>query len=56
MPQENNSKLQTYLVGTVFVGTASTDLTTNIVRRLLQLTGEMTARLKAMIVSSGTSN
>lgn len=56
MPEENNSKLQTYLTNTVYVGTASTDVTTNIIRRLKQLTGEMTARFKAMIVSAGTSN
>lgn len=52
----NEGKMQTYLSTVVYVGSASTDLTTNIVRRLLQLSGEMTARLKAMIVSSGTSN
>lgn len=56
MPQENNGFLQTYLTNTVFIATASLDLTTNVIRRLGQLTGDMTARLKAMIVSSGTSN
>ena len=56
MPQGNNEKLQIYLVGTVYVGTASTDLTTNIVRRLAALTGEMTARLLGMIVSAGSKN
>jgi hypothetical protein len=56
MAQENNSLLQTYLVGTVYLGSASTDLTTNMIRRLLELTGEMTARLKAMVVSAGGSN
>lgn len=56
MPQENNGRLQTYLTTVVYVGTASTDLTTNIIRRLAALTGEMTARFKAMIVSAGTSN
>lgn len=56
MPKDNNSLLQIYLVGTVYVGDASTDLTTNIMRRLRELTGEMTARFKAMIVSAGSSN
>lgn len=56
MPNGNASKLQNYLTQTVYVGTASTDTTTNIIRRLKALTGEMTARLKAMIVSAGGSN
>lgn len=56
MPQDNNSQLQVYLTTVVYIGTASTDLTTNIVRRLKELTGEMTARLKSMIVSAGGSN
>lgn len=50
---ENNGKLQNHLVGTVFAGTASTDLTTNVVRRIAALTGEVTARLKAMLVAAG---
>jgi hypothetical protein len=56
MPKGNNGTLQVYLTGTVYVGTASTDLTTNIMRRLKELSGDMTARLKAMIVSGGDKN
>lgn len=56
MPQSDNELLQVYAVGTLFVGTSSSDLTTNILRRLAALTGEMTARFKAMIVSAGGSN
>lgn len=56
MPQGNNEKLQVYLVGTVYVATPSTDLTTMIVRRLGELTGDMTARFKAMILSAGSKN
>jgi hypothetical protein len=50
------SKTHAYLTGTVYVGTASTDVTTNIIRRLKELTGDMTARLKSIFVSAGTSN
>lgn len=46
----------TYLKGTVYVLTPSNDLTTLWVRRLRELTGDMTARFKAIIVSAGTSN
>lgn len=53
MPQEHNSKMGTYLTNTIYVGTASTDLTTNIARRLKELTGEMTARFKAIVASAG---
>lgn len=56
MPQGNNEMVQTLLVTVTYVGTASTDVTTNIVRRLKELTGEMTARLKSIIVAAGTSN
>jgi len=56
MAQGNNEKLQIYATDTLYVGTASTDLTTNIIRRLNALTGDMTARLKAMIVSAGSKN
>ena len=56
MPQENNSKMQVYFATVLYIGTSSTDLTTNIVRRLAALTGEMTARLKSIIVSAGSSN
>lgn len=53
MPQEHNAKLETYLTNTVYAGSASTDLTTNIARRLKELTGDMTARLKSLIASAG---
>lgn len=56
MPQGNNEKVQVLLVGTTYLGQASTDLTTNICRRLRELTGDMTARLKAIIVAAGSSN
>jgi hypothetical protein len=57
IPQQGiNECVQIYLVGTVFVGQASADLTTNIIRELNLMTGDMTARLKALIVSSGTKN
>lgn len=49
----NNELLQVYLKETVYVAGPSADLTTNVARRLLELTGEMTARLKAMTVSAG---
>lgn len=51
-----DGKVQTYLTNTVFPASASSDLTTNLIRRLKALTGDMTARLKAIIVSAGTSN
>lgn len=53
MPQGINEKTEAYLVGTVYVGTASTDLTTNLVRRLKELTGQMEARWKSIIASAG---
>lgn len=56
MPEGDNEKAQTYLTNTVYAGTASTDLTTNLIRRLKELTGDMTARVKSIISSSGTSN
>lgn len=56
MPQEVNAKVQTLLVGTTYAGTASGDLTTNTIRRLKELTGEMTARFKAIVAAAGTSN
>lgn len=59
MPQGNNAKLSTYLQG-VYVaslpGRLPIDLTTLVTRRLKELTGDMTARLKAMIVSAGSKN
>lgn len=56
MAQGNNEKMQIYFVGTLYVGTASKDVTTSIVRRLAALTGDMTARLKSIIVSAGSKN
>lgn len=56
MPQGNNEKLQVYFATVLYVGTASTDVTTSIMRRLAALTGDMTARLKAMIVTAGSKN
>lgn len=56
MPQGNNGKLQVYFATVLYVGTSSLDLTTNIMRRLAALTGDMTARLKAMIVTAGDKN
>lgn len=56
MAQHNDEKVQGLLVNTTFVGTSSTDLTTNIVRRLAQLTGDMAARLLSIIVTAGGKN
>lgn len=56
MAGETNSKLQTYLTNTVFVGTASTDLTFNLIRQLKTLTGDMTARFKSILASAGAPN
>jgi hypothetical protein len=56
MPQECNAKMQIYFDQVLYVGTDSADLTTNLVRRLKELTGEMTARFKAIIVAAGSSN
>lgn len=55
-PRDQNSLVQVYLVGTVYAGTASTDLTTNLTRRLAALSGDMTARLQSIIVSAGSKN
>lgn len=55
MAKDDNAKVQEYLNETVYAD-ASKDLTTNIIRRLKQLTGDMTARFKAIISSAGTSN
>lgn len=51
----NNELLQVYAMTVLYVGTASADLTTSVVRRLAELTtiAEQTARLKAMTVSAG---
>lgn len=54
MPQGNNEKVQTYALNTLLY--VSLDVTTNIIRRLNALTGDMTARLKSIIVSAGSSN
>lgn len=58
MPKDVNAKLQVYFSTVTYIGTASSDLTSSIVRREIDLaaTKEMTARIKAMIVSAGTSN
>lgn len=57
MPQqENNSKLEVYFQNVLYVGTASLDVTTNLTRRMAALTGDATARLKAIIVAAGGSN
>lgn len=58
MPQDVNAKLQVYAKNTLYIGTASNDLSYNIFHRMTDLaaTREMTARLKAMIVAAGTSN
>ena len=56
MPQAINEKLQVYFKGVLYVGTASSDMTTNLVRRIAALTGDVTARVKAIIVSAGTKN
>lgn len=59
MAQEVNAKLQVYLVTAVYIGTASSDLTTNIIRGMKDLAGsyrEMTARFKGLIGGAGTSN
>ncbi len=51
-----NTHLQKYFKEVLYVGTASNDMTTNLVRRMAALTGDVTARMKAIIVSSGTKN
>jgi hypothetical protein len=55
----NNTLLQKYLREVVYPGVSSTDLTSNVSRRLIGLAPtyqEMTARLKAMIVAAGGTN
>lgn len=57
MAQGNNEKLWVYLHDSLYAATPSEDLTTMITRRMAALTNsEMTARLKAMIVTAGSSN
>lgn len=57
MPQDCSDKLMVHLKGTVYVATPSQDLTTMVTRRIRELTqNEETKRLKAMIVSAGTTN
>lgn len=53
MPQGINEKVQTYLTVTVYPGAASVDHTTNLIRRLKELTGSMEARWKAIIAAAG---
>lgn len=52
----NEAKVQEYLNETVYPGTASTDVTTNIVRRLAALTGDATARFITIIKAAGGNN
>lgn len=54
MPQDNNEKMHNDLI--VNRAKTSTDLTTNIIQRLPDKTGEATARLKAIIVEAGGAN
>lgn len=57
MPQDNNEKVQNHLVGTVYAGTASTDLTTNVNRRINDKTQpEHTARVKEIVTDAGGAN
>ena len=56
MAQEVNSTVMIYLATVVYVATPSTDLTTMLVRRIAELTGEVTGRVKSVIVSAGASN
>ena len=48
--RDTNSKLQSFLVA------GSTDLTTDVVKNLATRTGEMTARMKKLILDAGASN
>lgn len=57
MPQQDTEgKLENYFQTVLYIGTASLDVTTNITRRMAALTGDATARLKAIIVAAGGSN
>lgn len=59
MAADNDSLLQRYALEVLYIGTGSADLTTNVVMRLEALKTtipEMTARLKAMVVSAGGKN
>lgn len=56
MPQEVNAVVQTFLKVTVYLGVSSDDATTTLIRRLNELSGDMTARWKAVIAAAGTSN
>lgn len=51
---DQNSQVQTYALNTLLY--VSTDVTTNITRRMNALTGDMTTRLKSIIVSAGSKN
>lgn len=54
MAADQDSQVQTYCKNTLLY--VSADVTTNIMRRLAALTGDMTARLKAIIVAAGSKN
>lgn len=56
MAQGNNEKSQVYFATVLYVGTSSTDVTTSFVRRMAALTGDMTARLKSILLSAGSPN
>ena len=56
MPQDCNDKMAVYFDQVLYPGTDSIDLTTNLLRRLKALSGEMTARFKQVIVAAGSSN
>jgi hypothetical protein len=47
---DNNTLMQGYLVA------GSTDLTSDVVKNLATRVGEMTARMKALIVAAGGKN
>jgi hypothetical protein len=48
--KDNNTLMQGYLVG------GSTDLTSDVVKNLATRTGEMTARMKALVIAAGGKN
>jgi hypothetical protein len=51
-----NEHLQIYFKTVLYPAGTSNDLTTSLMRRVSALTGDVTARIKAIIVSSGTKN
>lgn len=52
-PQASDEKMQIYFKGTLVY--TSNDVTVNLLRRLAALTGDMTARFKAILSASGAS-